>query len=301
MKNDDQKLIRNALDRRLSGLQGNPFLAQQVMAAAEGKEIKMKKKISMTLALTLSVTLLVATAMAAGLLFSPRYDAAKLADEALKDKYGITDKMMTVFRRESEKNENGGITYTYQSIEGIARMGVYTVTVHNGKAVAAWSLDGTDTAGGLEAKAWGREQVEMMLEDYPAVMTYLSKQQDGYINISMPTPPPTTQEEQAIAKAKMKAQVLEAARITLDEARESARLAIVKEHGLTSQQEQRLHQYPGEEYFSMENGLPMFTKFFMIERDGEWMEKDGIYVVTVNLKTGEIEEIIYDSGLAGNG
>ena len=28
---------------------------------------------------------------------------------------------------------------------------------------------------------------------------------------------------------------------------------------------------------------------------------DGIYVVTVNMETGAVEEIFYDSGLAGNG
>lgn len=301
MNNNDQKLIQKALDRRLSGLKGDPFLAQQVIAAAQGKEIKMKKKTSLTLVFALIATLLAATALATGLLFSNRYDAVKLADQALHDKYGITDKMMTVFCRESEQSENGGMTFTYESIEHIARMGVYTVTVKDGKAEAVWSLDGVDTAGGLEAKAWGAEQVEMMLKDYPAVMTYLGNQPDAYTQKPVPAPPPATEEEQAIINAKIKIQVLEAAKITLDEARESARLAIVKEHGLTSLQEECLLPYDGEEYFQMEDGQPMFIKFFIIDQGEKWMEKDGIYVVTVNMITGEIEEIIYDSTLAGNG
>lgn len=301
MNNNDQKLIQNTLDHRLSGLQGDPFLAQQVIAAEKRKESKMKKKASVTLVFALIATLLAATALAAGLLFSARYDAAKLANQALHDKYGITDKMITVFCRESEQDKNGGTTFTYQSIENIARMGVYTVTVKDGKAEAMWSLDGVDTKGGLEAKAWGAEQVEMMLKDYPAVMTYLGSQPDAYTQKPIPTPPPATEEEQLIANAKIKIQVLEAAKITLDEARESARLAIVKEHGLTSGQEQCLFEYEGEEYFQMEDGQPMFIKFFTLSQGEKWTEKDGIYVVTVNLRTGEIEGITYDSGLAGNG
>ena len=301
MNNNDQKLIQNALDHRLSGLKGAPFLAQQVIAAAQGKEIKMKKKTSVTLVFALVATLLAATALATGLLFSTRYDAVKLADQALHDKYGITDKMMTVFCRESEQSENGGMTFTYGSIEHIARMGVYTVTVKDGKAEAVWSLDGVDTKGGLEAKAWGAVQVEMMLKDYPAVMTYLGNQPDAYTQKTIPAPPPATEEEQAITKAKIKIQVLEAAKITLDEARESARLAIVKEHSLTSGQEQCLFEYEGEEYFHMEDDQPMFIKFFTLSQGEKRTEKDGIYVVTVNLRTGEIEGITYDSGLAGNG
>ena len=33
----------------------------------------------------------------------------------------------------------------------------------------------------------------------------------------------------------------------------------------------------------------------------EWVEKDGTYTVYVNVETGVIEEIFYDSGLGGNG
>ena len=39
----------------------------------------------------------------------------------------------------------------------------------------------------------------------------------------------------------------------------------------------------------------------LLTQSEEWVEKDGIYVVKVNLATGEIEDILYDSALAGNG
>jgi hypothetical protein len=302
MNNDEKKLIQNTLNRRLSCLADNPFLARQVIATAQGKETKMKKKLSASVVFVLIATLLAATALAAGLLFSPRYNTAKLANEALKNKYGITDKMMTVLCRTAASESDGSTVYTYGSAEHIARMGVYTVTVKDGKAEAVWSLDGIETAGGLEAKAWGAEQLEMMLSDYPAVMTYLSKQQDAYTDEPRPAPSIITEEEQAIAKAKSTIQVLEAAKITLEQARKSARLAIIKEYNLSTEQERLLYPYDGEEYFKMEEGKPLFSQFYILDReDGGWVEKNGIYVVTVNMETGEIEEIIYDSTLAGNG
>ena len=44
MREADERIIfRNAVDRRLSGLQENPFLAQRIMSAEKG-EIKVKKK-----------------------------------------------------------------------------------------------------------------------------------------------------------------------------------------------------------------------------------------------------------------
>ena len=33
----------------------------------------------------------------------------------------------------------------------------------------------------------------------------------------------------------------------------------------------------------------------------EWSEGDGLYVVTLNVQTGEIEEILHSSELSGNG
>ena len=40
---EERMIFQNAVDRRLSGLQENPFLAQRIMNAEKG-EIKVKKK-----------------------------------------------------------------------------------------------------------------------------------------------------------------------------------------------------------------------------------------------------------------
>lgn len=41
--------------------------------------------------------------------------------------------------------------------------------------------------------------------------------------------------------------------------------------------------------------------FHLTQKPGEWAEKDGIYVVTINLTDGAVEDIFYDTGLMGNG
>ena len=81
----------NAIDHRLSGLQGDPWLAQRITAISKGEPPIMKKRLLMSLVLSIAAILVAATALAAGLLFSPRYDASKLANEAMLNKYGIVN------------------------------------------------------------------------------------------------------------------------------------------------------------------------------------------------------------------
>ena len=51
-------LLQSAIDHRLSGLEGNPFLARRIIAAAKG-ERPMKKKLSVSLILVVALTLTV--------------------------------------------------------------------------------------------------------------------------------------------------------------------------------------------------------------------------------------------------
>ena len=114
MKDNEQRMLfRDAADHRLSGLQGDSLLAQRIIAESKGELPEMKKKTSMRLVLAIAAILVATTALAAGLLFSPRYDASKLANEAMLNKYGITEKMMTVFYRETAQTDDGYIKVTY--------------------------------------------------------------------------------------------------------------------------------------------------------------------------------------------
>ena len=300
--NELKKRFQTAIDRQLSYLQGNPRLAQQIMAASKGEQQKMKKKISMVAVFATVTVLLMATALAAGLLFSPRYDAVKLANEAMLERYGITEPMMTVFYRETTQNDNGSVTITYTSVEGIAQLGVYTVTVTNGKAEAKWSYDGEDTTGSLASKAWGAEQVNLLITDYTTVMSYLQASAEPSASDSATvTPTPPSEEECEKAAAQGKASALNAAQISLVQAKDSAVKALISEYGLTNAQVALLQIWDGDETYAFENDTPTISLYYHLAQGDQWMEKDGIYVVIVNLKTGTIEDVLYDSGLAGNG
>lgn len=262
----------------------------------------MKKKISMVAVFATVTVLLMATALAAGLIFSPRYDAVKLANEAMQEQYGITEPMMTVFHREATQNDDGSITVTYTSVEGIAQLGVYTVTVTNGKAEAKWSFDGENPTGALASKAWGAEQVNLLITDYAGVMSYLKASAGPSSPSSAPvTPAPPTEEECEKAAAQSKANALAAAQMTLAQAKESAVQALIREYALTNTQVSLLEIWDGDETYAFENDTPTVSLYYHLSQGEQWMEKDGIYVVTVNLKTGAIEDVLYDSGLAGNG
>ena len=54
----DQKRVQAAVDRRLSAIEENPFLAQRIMAGEKGDTPVMKKKISVSVALILVLTML---------------------------------------------------------------------------------------------------------------------------------------------------------------------------------------------------------------------------------------------------
>ena len=67
---EERMIFQNAVDRRLSGLQENPFLAQRIMNAEKG-EIKVKKKLTMSMVLVIVLILIAVTALAVALL-SPK-------------------------------------------------------------------------------------------------------------------------------------------------------------------------------------------------------------------------------------
>ena len=67
---EERVIFQNAVDRRLSGLQENPFLAQRIMNAEKG-EIKLKKKLTLSMVLVIALLLIAITALAVVLL-SPK-------------------------------------------------------------------------------------------------------------------------------------------------------------------------------------------------------------------------------------
>lgn len=103
---------------------------------------------------------------------------------------------------------------------------------------------------------------------------------------------------------------LSLAQITLEDAVAIGREAVIVCYGLTEQQAAMLVRfddsdpdgYSDESTYEIVDGRPLVNLFFHLsQKPGEWAEKDGIYVVTVNLMDGAVEDIYYDTGLMGNG
>ena len=92
--------------------------------------------------------------------------------------------------------------------------------------------------------------------------------------------------------------------MTVEEAVKSAKEAIVQEYKLTDAQAKKLtYEADQTTYVTYQEGQPLVHLMFWLwqEDEGPFTEKDGQYWVTINLQTGVIEDILYDSGLAGNG
>ena len=62
-ENREDERIKSALNRTMSGLEGNPYLARRVIAASKG-EVKVKKKLSIVTVLTIALMLISVTALA---------------------------------------------------------------------------------------------------------------------------------------------------------------------------------------------------------------------------------------------
>lgn len=62
-ENREDERIKSALNRMMSGFEGNPYLARRVVAASKG-EVKVKKKLSIVTVLTIALMLISVTALA---------------------------------------------------------------------------------------------------------------------------------------------------------------------------------------------------------------------------------------------
>ena len=315
MKNNET--LKTAMDRRLSSLDSMPSCRPALMQRIAQEEAPvMKKKVSFALVFALVLVSLSVIALAAGILFSPKADASRLADKTIEDKYGITLEMLTFFYREETALEDGSVRVTYTGADNLEYvLGTYTVDVKNGKAEASWSHDGKNTAGGYDAEAWGAEQLKQMLTDNQAT---------GDMGLFLPqavaiarahdaawVQPVSTMEERIAyfdELEKQKTAALEARKLSEEEMQAIGKEAIVSRYELSEAQADLLELYvqpladePNAWYYMMD-GIPCFEVEYFLSQDPEkHIEKDGSYAVLVNVETGVIEKIVYESGLGGEG
>ena len=284
----------------------------------------MKKKVSMTFILVAAIICLSVTALAAGLIFSNRISVKQTAEKAVFDKYGVTDTMLaSFFSSKVEEKADGEATVVFSGTYYV--LGDYTVDIRGGKADASWSFEGKDTSGMFDAEAWGLEQLQEMVRitttDHE-VRTFFRKAQEIEKKIKAENGLEDAEHKawKPTGKAEAKAAAEKAGRSEAD-LMLLAKDAVAEAYQLTAEQRAKLQDpYELEDLepediedwliiYYMDEGKALLEVRLSLQQlpgsdDEEFLpfsEKDGNYFVTINVETGVIENIEYETELNGNG
>ena len=130
----------------------------RTLSDAPVRRVNMKKRIAWVFCAVLALAS--AVALAAGLLFSDRVDVQARAEQALAQRYGLTQDMLSVFCREVDEAA-GTVTFTpvgEASDRLSERLGTYCVTVRrqrSGRTTASGSAATCPRRSGTPL-CWGR-------------------------------------------------------------------------------------------------------------------------------------------------
>lgn len=277
----------------------------------------MKKTISMML--VLAMLAMAAGALAAGVSYSGRAKAGLIADGALEARYGITRAMQTYFLRSVDEGKTGTVM-RYKPLDEFSYvLGAYTVTVKDGKATAVWSWDGEPTSEGFDKAPWGAKQLQEMIETSRETLDYSAYYHQAIAladaaGVTQPAPHiPTEAEAKEIAKARAATRAIVEAqwKLSPDELSAIGQAAIMEIYGVTDAMLPYLTRVAQNDSWGVDEGdrgLWALAFAFGNGEEGfvgdvhpEWLEWIGNYVVTINVETGVVESLLYDSLLAGNG
>jgi len=313
----NEQEFRTRLDAELSQIEWTSRNRQQVRAGTfkGGKIMKRKVLISLTLAALLLVMAL--TAYAATVMFSPKADAGLRADKVLEEKYGVTREMQVFFHRSVNESPDGTAVVTYTGNWDLAYvLGEYTVNLNGQEATAAWSHDGEDTSGGLDAEAWGVEQLNEMMRLYKEtheMSAYYDKgaaigKKHSTTEAPLVTPPVAsgTSEEEWLSQ---QAALREKSKLSEEDMLLIARQAVESAYQLSPDQMEKLAHNPGLSwYFEKDDQVYYEACLVLIQQPSadpnvfpDYIQMDGEYSVLINTDTGVVEDIFYDAALAGNG
>ena len=266
------------------------------------------------------ICLLAAVASASGLVFSARAKARIAAEKALYDRYGITFDMLSYFNSAFHENGDGTGTMSYEGLEDMAFvLGRYDVRVKDDTILdVTWSHDGEDTSKGFESAAWGTEQLKEMVEinrktwSMEGFTPYIDKinAENGFVLEEQPMP---EVDDETFMNAKR--QVRDQSRYSAEELDRMILEAAAMQYQLTPEQAGMMTydevEDPLMSYGMEDDGTPCYwrTLFLIQDPDPENpydfhdnpTEKDGTYFVTINVRTGVIEDVEYDTGVGGNG
>lgn len=313
----NEQEFRTRLDAELSQIEWTSRNRQQVRAGTfkGGKIMKRKVLISLTLAALLLVMAL--TAYAATVMFSPKADAGLRADKILEEKYGITREMQVFFHRSVNEYPDGSAVVTYTGNWDLAYvLGEYTVHLNGKEATAAWSHDGEDTSGGLDAEAWGVEQLSEMMRLYKEthdMSAYYDKgaaigKKHSITEAPLVTPPVAsgTSEEEWLGQ---QAALRKKCKFTENDMLLIARQAVETAYQLSPKQMEKLAHNPGLSWYFEKDGQVYYEACLVLIQQPsadpnvfpDYIQMDGEYGVLINTDTGVVEDIFYDAALAGNG
>ena len=278
------------------------------------------KKFYTGVAVLVVICLLAAAASASGLVFSARAKARIAAEKALNDKYGITYDMLSYFISEFHENGDGTGTMSYEGLEDMAFvLGRYDVRVKDDTVLdVTWSHDGEDTSKGFESAAWGTEQLKEMVEinretwSMEGFTPYIDKinAENGFVLEEQPMP---EVDDETFMNAKRQAR--DQSRYSAEELDRMILEAAAMQYQLTPEQAGMMTydevEDPLMSYGMEDDGTPCYwrTLFLVQDPDPENpydfhdnpTEKDGTYYVIINVRTGVIEDVEYDTGVGGNG
>ena len=280
----------------------------------------MKAKVCLVMILILSMILSVSLTEEE-LTVSARVNAELYAEKALEETYGITPVMLDYFVRIVEKTDENVFTIRYTGCESWAYvLGTYEVIVDRNTVTSiSWSHDGESTSGGLDAEAWGPDQLLEMLrlnlqeggtKVFDARIFEINRN-NGFVYL------PSTQNDEDEGQEELERQKAQELRtLPEEEMSKIAKAAVVQLYGLSDEQALRLGYYgayPEEDilmYYCMVDGEPCYHVLLgvdpvantkVIAGEVQYTRGEGTYWVAVNVQTGTIEDISYSVGLGGNG
>ncbi len=309
------KQVQNALNQDAAFIRTDPYLAQRVLNATNAERIGkggivVNKKLSIVVIFVLVMLLTTITAVAATILFAKRVPDTAAADQAMLQTYGITLQMQSMFNRTATEGENGTTIVTYEGVEDLAFiLGKYTVIVDDQTVKSiSWSHDGEDTSGGLEASAWGKEQLEEILRIDPVTgkqaelrtfQAYIDRinQQHGFEY----EPSGAENVNEVVLQGDEIQKAQERQLLTAPEIVKIAKAAVTERYHLTAQQASSLSidTDDNSSYVLRDGTLCYRCWIFVGEFSTEATEQDGTYTVYVNLETGVVEDILFFSKYGG--
>ena len=309
--------FRSRLDAELSQITWTPGNRRAALARmSRGGTMIMKRKVLISLMLAALTLLMALTAYAASVIFGPRVDIARTADRALEEQYGITDEMQVFFQRAVERMDGRSAVVTYTGNWDLNYvLGTYTVTIDGKQARAVWSHDGESTEGGLDAEAWGIDQLNEMIRlyrDTHDMSVYYEKAVAAAMKHHQKVENPTRRVEDAETEESFNARqaaLREKSGLSEEELLSVARQAIETAYGLTAEQMDKLaHNSFLSWYHEIDGKLYYDACMVLIQRPSddpnqypEYVKMDGEYFVQIDAATGVVEDMTYDAALAGNG